>query len=391
MRSVPHDRQGLHLLYVIDSISRSGGAEASLATLAAEYRHLGVHLDVAYLHEREGLQAEFVAAGAELFSLAGPGGRAGWVKRARSLIRRRQPDLVHTTLFEADIAGRIAARLTSTPVVSTLANESYGPAHFGNPDLRTWKLHGAQILDAGTARLTTRLHAVSCTVADTMAQRLRYPRERIDVVPRGRNPDRLGERSEARRVAIRSALGASDQEVLVLSVARHEYDKGLDVLLGAMVLMKHSVPTARLIVAGREGAQTEELRKIIDREQLTGVVSFLGARADVPELLCGADLFVLASRREGFSGAIVEAMALEAPIVASDIPQVREALDPSSAMLTAPGVEDDLALAIEHVVREPNEAKSRARRARERFLRDFTVQAVAPEMLSFYERALAGT
>lgn len=388
---IPHAKQRaqpLRVLYVIDSISRSGGAETSLATLAAEYQQLGVHLDVAYLHEREGLHAEFVAAGAELFSLAGPGGRAGWVKRAQSLIRHRQPDLVHTTLFEADLAGRVAARFANTPVVSTLANESYGPAHYANPQLNTWKLRGAQILDATTARLATRLHAVSNTVADAMAPRLHYPRERIDVVARGRNPDALGERSEARRAAIRSALGVPPQDTLVLSVARHEYDKGLDVLIRAMALVARAAPTTRLVVAGREGTQTDELRKIVDREQLTDVVTLLGARSDVPELLCGADVFALASRREGFSGAIIEAMALEVPIVATDIPQVREALDPSSAVLTASGDEGALALAIERVVREPGETSNRVQRARMRFLAEFTVQAVAPKMLAVYDRAL---
>jgi glycosyltransferase involved in cell wall biosynthesis len=378
----------LHVLYIIDSISRSG-AEESLATLAAEYQNLGVRLDVAYLHERAGLQDELRSAGAELFSLDGTGGRLGWVRRARDLIDHRHPHLVHTTLFEADVAGRVASRLARVPVVSTLANESYGAAHSSNPELNTWKLRGAQLLDAGTARLTRRLHAVSSTVANAMAGRLRYPRERIDVIPRGRNPNRLGERSVERRGAMRSKLGVEDGEPLVLSVARHEYDKGLDTLIRAMARLRGSVPNARLFVAGRHGAQTEELRTIIDRERLTGVVTLLGARSDVPDLLCAADVFVLASRREGFSGAIIEAMALEAPIVASDIAQVREALDTSSALLTAPGLVADLAAAVEQVVRTPDEAAVRARHARERFMRDFTVQAVAPRMLSFYEHALA--
>jgi glycosyltransferase involved in cell wall biosynthesis len=54
------------------------------------------------------------------------------------------------------------------------------------------------------------------------------------------------------------------------------------------------------------------------------VVRFLGTRMDVPELLCAADAFVFPSRWEGMSGAVLEAMALEAPIIASDIPSVRE-------------------------------------------------------------------
>jgi glycosyltransferase involved in cell wall biosynthesis len=355
--------------------------------LAPEYRDLGVQLDVAYLHERSGLQSELLTAGAELFPLVGPGGRTAWVSRARSLIRERHPDVVHTTLFEADIVGRIAARLAHTPVVSSLVNASYGAEHHANPQVSSWKLHGALALDAATARLTTRLHAVSTLVADVMARRLRYPRYRIDVVPRGRSPERLGARTPARRATARSGLGVSEHERLVLVLARQEYEKGLDVVVRAMPSVLRRFPGVRLVVAGREGSQTGALQELVRAQGVGDEVTFLGTRRDVPELLCAADVFVLASRREGFSGALVEAMALEAPIVASDLPQVQEAVDQSCAVLARTDSADGFASAIEHVLAQPDQAQARTRRARERFLRAFTTATVAERMLAFYQRA----
>src|SRR5256885_15159329 len=114
----------MRVLYVIDSLG-PGGAEASLVALARLYPARGVELEVAYLQDRPGLQEALAATGARLTPLAGPGGRHGWVRRAAALARDRRPDLVHTTLFEADIAGRLAGASARVPIVSSIVNVGY--------------------------------------------------------------------------------------------------------------------------------------------------------------------------------------------------------------------------------------------------------------------------
>src|SRR4051794_11269865 len=96
----------LHILYVIDSLA-AGGAERSLAALAGPYRDLGVDLDVAVLWDRPGLHHQIEAAGGSVVSLDPPGNRVRRAQRIADLVRDRKPDLVHTTLFEADVAGRV--------------------------------------------------------------------------------------------------------------------------------------------------------------------------------------------------------------------------------------------------------------------------------------------
>ena len=132
----------MRVLYLIDSLG-PGGAERSLAAMAPAYVRRGVDLDVAYLIDRPGVHGDLEAAGARLFSLDGPGGRAGWAWRAERLIAARRPDLVHTTLFEADVAGRIGAGLAGAPVVSSLVNVAYGADHAATPGVRRWKVQGA--------------------------------------------------------------------------------------------------------------------------------------------------------------------------------------------------------------------------------------------------------
>ena len=378
----------MRVLYLIDSLV-AGGAERSLAAMAPHLVAGGLELEVATLHERPGVQDELTAAGVPLHALAGAGGRVGWVRRAQQLIRERRPDLVHTTLFEADLAGRVAAALCRVPVVTSLVNVAYGPEqHADLGRVAAAKLRAAQLADGLTARRVVRFHAISAHVADVMARRLRLPEGRIEVIPRGRDGSRLGTRHPDRRSRARARLGLEDGTPLVLAAARQEHQKGLDVLLEAVPGVLEGVPSARVVVAGRTGNQTPLLRSITSRLGLEPAVRFLGARDDLGELLCAADVFVVPSRWEGLGSVLLEAMALEAPIVASDLPAVREVVsDGTTALLTPPGEPGSLAAAIVATLADRAGAAARARSARARFLAEYTIDRVAERMLAFYDHA----
>jgi glycosyltransferase involved in cell wall biosynthesis len=149
------------------------------------------------------------------------------------------------------------------------------------------------------------------------------------------------------------------------------------------------VPGTRLVVAGRDGNQTPLLQAIVRRLGLEGAVTFLGPRDDVPDLLCAADAVVIPSRWEGLSNVLIEAMALEAPVVASDLPTLEDAAsDGETAILVPPADPARLAPAIVATLADPEAARRRAGHARERFMRGFTVDHVADQMLAFYGRAL---
>ena len=378
----------VRLLYVIDSLAPFG-AEQSLTALAPRYRARGIGLDVAYLKEGPGLLEELQVGGARCFRVDGGKGRVARIRSLRSLIEYRRPDLIHTTLFEADIAGRIAGAAERVPVVSSLVSEPYGREHAEDPRIAPWRLRGAQLVDGATARLVRRFHALTSHGADVMGRRLRIARSRIDVIPRGRDLVALGTRNPERRQRIRRSLGIGDDERLVLAVARQEHQKGLDVLLRAMPAVRAQLP-ARLIVAGREGGQSPLLRRLIRDLRLDGAVSFLGVRRDVPDLLASADAFAFPSRFEGFGCALLEAMALEAPVVASDLGPIREVVGPDMPALLVP-TDDPCALgrAVVSTLMDGPGAASRVEVARTRFLQQFTIERVADDMVRFYERALA--
>jgi glycosyltransferase involved in cell wall biosynthesis len=382
---MPDARRAL-VLVVLDSLVPGGAERSTVATLSPLIER-GFDIEMAVLHDRPGLHGEVRSAGVAIHDLSGPSGRLGWTWRLRSLLRQRRPDLVHTSLFEADICGRSAARSLGVPVVSTLTTEHYGAAHLDTAAPRQAKIRASQLVDGATARFAWRLHAVSSHVADTMARHLRYPRHRIDVVYRGRPDGMAGLDRQHVRTRTREVLGVSGQPV-VLSVARHERAKGLDRLIDAFPHVLQHAPDAVLLVAGRDGEQTPALRQATGRLGLDGAVRFLGHRDDITELHAASDVFVLPSRREGLPGSLLEAMAAGTPAVVNDLPQVGEVVSAETAIVV--DVADPAALggAVAAVLADPGRAAARAAAARRRFLACFTLDRSADGMAEFYRRVL---
>jgi glycosyltransferase involved in cell wall biosynthesis len=218
---------------------------------------------------------------------------------------------------------------------------------------------------------------------------LRVPADRTTVVYRGRDEGRLGRRSSERRRRVREALGVSEETFLVLNAGRQDHPKGQFVLLEAMDPLLAEEPNALLIIAGREGAATAGLQKTLKRIHRSDRVRFLGHRSDVPDLMAAADAFALSSFWEGLACVNIEALALEAPVVASDIPAVREVLDHGSAgLLFEAGNAAALARELGRIRKEPGLADRLARNGRKRFEDVFTLEKSAEGMLRIFEQAV---
>ncbi len=381
----------MRVLAIIDSLA-VGGAEQSLAVIAPHLVARGIDLHVGYLSDKPGVGDDLLSGGARVHSLAGRGGRLGAVIRTARAIRRIEPDLVHTTLFEADLIGRVAAWLNRVPVVSSFVTESYGPEHVHNPEYRAWKVRAAQLADAATARIVRRFHAVSANSAEVMSRRLVIDPAKVDIVPRGRDTAALGMPSRERRIEVRRRLGIGADVPLVVAVGRHFNLKGLDILIRAMPDVVAASPDARLFVAGREGPATEELRRLAAAGGVERAVTLGGYRSDVPDLMCAADVFVLPSRAEGSPGVLLEAMALGVPTVASDIPSVREVAGVAgeSALLVPLESPHAMADAIVQLLEDRRLGDRLSEAARRRFLETFTVESIAEQTVALYERCLNG-
>jgi glycosyltransferase involved in cell wall biosynthesis len=285
----------------------------------------------------------------------------------------------------------VAAAGSDAALVTSLVNTPYDAVRLHDPNVRRLSLRAARWVDGWTARnMTTHFHAVSESVKRAALDDLRIPPDRITVVPRGRDPERLGVPSPARRLASRRALGCAPDDEVIVTIGRHEFQKGHRYLLEAAARLRPARPRLRVIVAGRRGnasADVEALRRLLD---LGDQVWFMGHRDDVPNLLAAADLFVFPSLYEGFGGALIEAMALGLPIVASDVPAIKEVVEEGRNSLLVPrGDPDALARAVADLLDRADQREAFGRASRRRFEEHFTLDSVVPQMVELYRSVVA--
>jgi glycosyltransferase involved in cell wall biosynthesis len=295
---------------------------------------------------------------------------------------------VQTTLAEATLTGRFAAAGTRVPVLTSLVNQLYTPERMADPHVRASAVRALRAVDVWSARhLTAHFHAITRSVKRWAVATLRVPGERITVIERGRDAVRLGDRSPARRARARASLGLSDESDVIVAVGRQEYQKGHRFLLEAMPAVVASAPSAVLLLAGREGAETPHLRSLAARPEIAEAVRFLGYRDDLPDVLAASDVFAFPSLWEGLGGAVLEAMALGVPIVASALDPVREVVeDGRCASLVPPQDAAAIAAAITSMLREPDRARTLGDRGREIFGRRFTLERSTERMVALCRR-----
>jgi glycosyltransferase involved in cell wall biosynthesis len=374
------------ILFVIEGLGH-GGAERSLVEMLPSLMRAGISPAVAFFDRHaDNLESELRTQGARIYFLREKG-IVGRVLALRRLIRQERPDIVHTALFNADVAGRLASIGQDVVVVSSLVNMGYDPIRLQNSDIRPMKLRAVRAIDGWTARvLTSHFHAVSQPVKDASVEALGIRPERISVIERGRT-ERFGGPSTERRTRARQKLGLKDSDEVVITVGRQEYQKGQRYLLEAMKEVARRRPNARLLVAGSKGRQSALLESICDRDNLAGAIKLLGHRDDVPELLAAADLFVCPSLYEGAAGALIEAMAMGLPVVATRIPSLTAIVEENrNAIVVQRTAIRPLAAAIVELLADRRMATAFGRRSREIFEERFTIDRCAARMIDFYDR-----
>jgi glycosyltransferase involved in cell wall biosynthesis len=374
----------MHIMHVIDSM-HGGGAETSLLEVAPGLASRGVRTSVVtLLADDGGLEDRLDAARVTRWRLKHRDPLRMSLE-LRDLICAERPDLIHTTLLFANLMGRIAARTVHIPVVTTLANQDYGPQHRANSRYGAWSVRAVHAADLLTAPLTTRFHAISAEVARVMSRRLRVPADRIQVVYRGRDPARLGVPTLDRRLRTRAALSIDPKAPVVLSVGRIDRQKGVETTIGAFRRLAARVPDAVLLVAGRPGNASAVVQV---EAQRTGAVRLLGHRTDVPDLMCAADVLAFPSRWEGLGGTLVEAMALRLAIVASDIPPVAETIGDLGWPMVPPDDGRALAEELGRVLERGAAHEVRKDAGERRFRALFTAEAAADGMAGLYRDVL---
>lgn len=251
-------------------------------------------------------------------------------------LRKRRPHGVITHLGFANAVGRCAARLACVPRVISVYHS-----------LDRWRRNPLwNWLDRVTSHLADHLLAVSQSVADFLKtngldeRKVRVCHARGELAERFPSIELTSEKSAALRSELRVPQGA----IVSLMAGRLVPAKAYDVALAAWAKVHGRVPGSLLLIAG-DGPLLESLREQARTLRCEDSIRFLGQRSDVAVLLRFADLFVLASRLEGFPIALQEAFAAGLPAVVSDQPGIQEVVAITGGALTVPR-EDQEALAV---------------------------------------------
>ncbi|MEA3266906.1 MAG: glycosyltransferase family 4 protein [Candidatus Fermentibacteria bacterium] len=143
---------------------------------------------------------------------------------------------------------------------------------------------------------------------------------------------------------------------VVLSVGRLTAAKNYRLALEAAALLVSGTENRfKWLIAG-DGSTRSELEELASELSLDGFVEFLGTREDVPQLMRDSDIFFIPSAWEGFGIAAVEAMASGLPVVAGNVPGLREVVGNKAGMLVDPSSSSEMAAALEKLLCDSDSA-----------------------------------
>ncbi len=311
------------------------------------------------------------------------------VKNLNLIIQNFKPQIVHSVLFDANLIGRISRLWKGDFVhIESLVNQTYSSHRLKDPNVNKVKLEFYRAIDFITQVYgVDHFHSNGMTVARHYQEKLYINKSRITNIPRGRkaNPYLNDETS---RDLYRSNLKLGDRVVLI-NVARHEFQKAQTVLLEAVNELSHIKDKFVLLLVGREGNATEEIKNQIVKYNLQDNVQLLGHRTDVPALLAAADVFVFPSRFEGLPGALIEAEAAGLPVICSNIPNNLEVVTQGeNALIFEVDDHGQLAKCIDEMVSDEEKRVKMKEKSLEIFSEKFQIEEVHKRMYELFQNIL---
>jgi glycosyltransferase involved in cell wall biosynthesis len=298
----------------------------------------------------------------------------------RRLVRERSIDIVHSHDYKTNLYAWLLWKRDRVLPLATL--------HGYTGD--SWK---EQVYYAVDKRVVSRFPLLIAVSGDLRRELIRTGSrpERIIRVLNGID-ERLFARDPARHAAARAAFGLRPDDIVLGAVGRLERQKRFDLLLEAFSALRRRRrdDRLRLLIAG-DGSLREPLLAQALELGLGDACLLCGHRDDVAGVHHALSLFVQSSDYEGTPNAVLEAMALETPLVATDVGGTAELVtDGEHGLLVAAGDRDALVRSIERLLDDPEHARRLAVNARARVERELSFRARMAAVEAVYARLAAG-
>ena len=278
----------------------------------------------------------------------------------------------------ADFFVYLTSKLVNIPVkITTVANlvERWF-------DVNPIQLYVYKKIQTKTEKTFDHFICVSDYLADHLIRQRGLDRTKINTIYNGIDLDYFKKASDY--LKIKNEFLQRGEQILIGAVGRLVAEKGLEYLLTAIPKVLKRFSEARLLLVGDGPLRTELERIVIDLD-LTGKVTFVGFRSDIKAILSSLDILVLPSLLEGFPMIILEAMAMAKPIVASNIPGIREQIiDGKTGILVPTKDSNALATAITNILEDEQTARRIGLEARKTVDEEFSVEKMVAETEKLY-------
>jgi glycosyltransferase involved in cell wall biosynthesis len=342
-----------------------GGSEKMIARIAPRLKTRGYKIRVLAFKNWGPISEELINNNIECLSLQGVGKfdlRVLW--RYFLYLKKAPPDLIIAFLYRAYIPTRIIGYLLNIPNISSVR------------DVEKWMNPFHIFLEKITSKLSISIYSCSNAVTKFLLKEIGIKKERIVTIPNGIDVDayyiKINREEKLRELGIRK------NTKVVSAVCRlHEPKKGVKVLLNATRIIQEDIDFHLLIVG--TGKDEKKLKEMAIKEKINA--HFLGERKDIKEILQITDIFVLPSLYEGFPVAVLEAMAVGVPIVATRVGGLTEAIiNKQTGFLVEPGNPAELAEKIKELLLNKqlrqNFGEAGLNRVKEVFSLDKTVERI---------------
>jgi glycosyltransferase involved in cell wall biosynthesis len=352
----------INVLHLITSLN-IGGTEKYLLTIAKSQKRR-YNLSVGFLKERGEIAEELEREKIPVYDLGNP-----W--RLLYFLKKKKIHLLHTHLYRANILGRFVGRAAKVPIVIS-----------SQRSIDAWKRFYHRWLDGWSSHFADCIIANSQVAKKTLVERERIPRRKIRVIYSGIESGVLPLRAE--RDKIKRSMGIEKNAVIVGCITRLHTEKGAQYIPAVGQKLKERIPQLRLLIVG-DGPLMGRIKREIEDLELTDTVSLLGWRKDIANLLSIMDVFFLPSLEESFPRAVIEALVMARPAVATDVGGVGEIIqDRVHGLLVPPKDPKALAQAILWMLKNKKEAQEMANRGRRKVEKYFTVNRMMEETEKVY-------
>jgi glycosyltransferase involved in cell wall biosynthesis len=308
--------------------------------------------------------------------------RAAAALAERMIALRTQ--VIHAHMFRAEVVAVYAADIVETRtgerplVVSTLHSSRFRSAE------------DRELLEKLTPRIDWLI-----AVSDAMVRKIVAENRDSTSISRIYNGVDLERFDEAPgRDVVRKEFGIPVDAPVAVAIGRLEPEKGHPTLIEAWPLVHHHFPEARLLIAG-EGSERDRLEGLaaahLRSDLCCDSVSFLGRRDDIPAVLAAADVVTMPSYREAQGIAILEALAAERAVVASNVGGIPEMISDGENGILVPSHDPSaLAAAIISLFTHPDRAAKLAAAGHEMVHEEFCIDYMMRDIEAIYALAVGG-